>query len=385
MITIQQIVQWFNEIPSQYIWIVDICTILIGVFALHVVLRFIYKRLMPRLQKSRRMWDDAIVYAFYKPFIFLLYVIGITTAINFEKNISKHLPLVNALGTIQQISIIIFFVWFFNRFFKQLAQRLVHPDYKKEPLDKTTVDAATKLITLSLFVLAFLVSLQAFGIPISGVLAFGGGGALVAGLAAKDLLANFFGGFMIYMDRPFSVGDWISSPDKEIEGTVEYIGWRLTRIRTFDKRPLYVPNSIFSTVAIINPSRMSNRRIREVFGIRYCDAPKLPAIVADIEDMLRNHPEIDTRVTLMCKLIHLGDSSLDILVYTFTKTTQWVKFQAIQEDVFLKIVDIIFNKHHAEVSPTTYYLDMRGGLPLEIAGYPPKPTNNKKIKGKSDE
>ena len=103
--------------------------------------------------------------------------------------------------------------------------------------------------------------MQALGYSISGVLAFGGIGGIAVGFAAKDLLANFFGGLMIYLDRPFSVGDWIRSPDKNIEGTVEEIGWRLTRIRTFDKRPLYVPNSTFTQISVENPSRMLNRRI----------------------------------------------------------------------------------------------------------------------------
>ena len=92
--------------------------------------------------------------------------------------------------------------------------------------------------------------------------------------AAKDLLANFFGGLTIYLDRPFAVGDWIRSPDREIEGTVERIGWRLTLIRTFDKRPLYIPNAVFTTIAVENPSRMHNRRIYETIGIRYDDAPE---------------------------------------------------------------------------------------------------------------
>ena len=109
------------------------------------------------------------------------------------------------------------------------------------------------------------------------MLTFGGVGGLIVGLAAKDLLSNFFGGMMIYFDRPFKVGDWIRSPDRQIEGTVERIGWRMTIIRTFDKRPLYVPNSVFSSIVVENPSRMLNRRINETFGLRYQDADKFGA------------------------------------------------------------------------------------------------------------
>ena len=123
--------------------------------------------------------------------------------------------------------------------------------------------------------------MQLFDYSVSGLLAFGGIGGIAVGFAAKDLLANFFGGLMIYLDRPFSVGDWIRSPDKEIEGTVEDIGWRLTRIRTFDKRPLYIPNSIFASISVENPSRMSNRRIYEKIGIRYDDCLLYTSDAAD--------------------------------------------------------------------------------------------------------
>ena len=92
---------------------------------------------------------------------------------------------------------------------------------------------------------------------------------------------------VIYLDRPFKVGEWVRSPDKEIEGTVEEIGWRMTRIRTFDQRPLYVPNATFVSISVENPSRMRNRRIKETIGIRYDDADKMREIITDVVAMLR--------------------------------------------------------------------------------------------------
>src|SRR5690606_30903944 len=109
-----------------------------------------------------------------------------------------------------------------------------------------TAKAISKLLKAAAIITAMLVLLQSLGFSVSGVLAFGGIGGIAIGFAARDLLANFFGALMLYFDRPFAVGDWVRSPDREIEGTVEDIGWRLTRIRTFDQRPLYVPNSIFA-------------------------------------------------------------------------------------------------------------------------------------------
>lgn len=144
--------------------------------------------------------------------------------------------------------------------------------------------------------------LDQFGVSLSGVIAFGGIGGIAIGFAAKDLLANFFGAIMLYLDRPFSVGDWIKSPDREIEGTVTHIGWRLTKIRTFESRMLYVPNSIFSNIAIENPSRMSNRRIFETIGLRYNDIQKAGVIIEKINKMLETHQDIDNKKTLMVNL-----------------------------------------------------------------------------------
>jgi MscS family membrane protein len=232
-------------------------------------------------------------------------------------------------------------------------------------VDRTTADAVAKLLRLIVFILAGLTVLQSSGVSISGILAFGGIGGIAVGFAAKDLLANFFGGLMVYMDRPFHVGDWVRSPDKEIEGTVEQIGWRLTRIRTFDQRPLYVPNATFTSISVENPSRMRNRRIYEHVGVRYDDVDKVKAIVDEVREMLRHHPEIDTQQTLIVQLNRFGPYSLDFMVYTFTKTTQWVQYHEIKQDVMLKIAEIIL-RHGAEFAFPTQTLHMapaQGSLP----------------------
>ena len=201
--------------------------------------------------------------------------------------------------------------------------------------------------------------MQTFGLSLSGLLTFGGVGGLIVGLAAKDLLSNFFGGMMIYFDRPFKVGDWIRSPDRTIEGTVERIGWRMTIIRTFDKRPLYVPNSVFSNIVVENPSRMLNRRIKETIGIRYDDASKLEVIITDIQTMLENHPDIDTKQTLFVNFNAFGPSSLDFIIYTFTKTVSWVRYQQVKQDVLLKVLNII-HQHGGDVAFPTQTLKMEG-------------------------
>ena len=209
-----------------------------------------------------------------------------------------------------------------------------------------------------MLILVILTVMQLFDYSVSGLLAFGGIGGIAVGFAAKDLLANFFGGLMIYLDRPFSVGDWIRSPDKEIEGTVEDIGWRLTRIRTFDKRPLYIPNSIFASISVENPSRMSNRRIYEKIGIRYDDVSKMNTIVTEVKLMLQKHEQIDNEQTLMVNFNKFSESSIDFFIYTFTKTTDWVYFHEIKQEILLKVAEIIENAGAEVAFPTsTIHLD----------------------------
>ncbi|MGB1558200.1 MAG: mechanosensitive ion channel family protein, partial [Oceanococcaceae bacterium] len=204
---------------------------------------------------------------------------------------------------------------------------------------------------------AFLIILQTLGYSISGVLAFGGLGGMAVAFAAKDLLANFFGGAMVYMDKPFKVGEWVRSPDRSIEGTVEHIGWRTTRIRRFDKRPITVPNGVFTSLVIENPSRMTNRRINETVGIRYSDAEKMGAITDAVRDYLRSSSDIDQQQTIIVNFNAFGPSSLDFFFYCLTTTTNWVEFHRVKHAVMLKVLQII-EEHGAEVAFPTRTLEI---------------------------
>ena len=350
---------WFNILPVRYSWVLQVALVFIITLTIRLTTKFIYHKTLPKLKNTERIWDDVLIVSLYKPLKLFIWFIGLLFVYKFlAAAYPKALPL-SIIHPAKVLGFIFFIIWFVNGFIQKMELRLIEQaKQNKVKLEKTSIDAFSKFLRLIIIIIGLLFILQASGISLSVVMAFSGGGAIVIGLAAKDILANFFGGLMIYLDRPFSVGDWIASPDKEIEGTVEYIGWRLTKIRTFNKRPLYVPNAMFSTLAIQNPSRMTNRRIKTTLGLRYCDAPRVASIVKDIEEMLRNHHEIDTRQTLFVKLVGFGESSLNILIYTFTKTTQWVKFQAIQEDIFLKIINIIYDKHEASMAFPTRTIEM---------------------------
>ena len=221
---------------------------------------------------------------------------------------------------------------------------------------ETSIKGFEKLSTFIILSLLFLSSLKTLGYSISSVLALSGIAGIAVSLAAKDVLSNILGGLFLYFDRPFAVGDWISSPDRNIEGTVEKLGIRQTKIRTFDKRPLYVPNAIFSNIIVENPTRMTNRRIYETFGVRYEDAQRIEPILEDIRAWLANNDLIDQKSLTMVHLDQFAPSSLDCFVYTFTKTRDWQEYHVIKQQVLLNILSII-EKHGASCAFPTRTLE----------------------------
>lgn len=315
-----------------------------------------------KFSQTRNLWDDALLHAARRPVVAFVWLQGVYWAAEVAHRYSDA-EIFKANQSLLQIGFIFVLVWAVLRLIKEGEGILTSPLKMKKPMDYTTVNAVSKLSRAVVIITAVLIAMQSMGYSISGVLAFGGVGGIAVGFAAKDLLANFFGGFIIHLDRPFKVGDWVRSPDRNIEGTVEHIGWRLTTIRTFDKRPLYVPNAAFTTIAVENPSRMTNRRIYETIGIRYADVGQMATIVADIKAMLQEHEDIDSDETLIVNFLAFNASSLDIMVYTFTKTTQWVRFHEVKQDVLLKISDII-EGYGAEVAFPTRTLHLPDGVRL---------------------
>lgn len=248
-------------------------------------------------------------------------------------------PLVNFI-TIALIALILMRKLF------QLANRLEKTQIKKGS-DPTSARIVARVFKTTVFVIMVLLFGEHFGLSLSGLMAFGGIGGIAIGMAGKDILSNFFSGLMLYFDRPFNIGDWVSSPDRNIEGTVVEIGWRITKIITFDHRPLYIPNSVFSSISVENPGRMTNRRIKTEIGLRYEDSDKIGAIVDDIRTMLQQDENIDTSQTLLVYFDAFADSSLNIMVYCFTKTTVWAEWLAAQQGVYLKIIEIV-KRHGAD-------------------------------------
>ena len=352
----EELIDWLVAQQADGDWVVKSFVVIFASLFLNYILGKFFDHLQVQSEKTRNLWDDSLIASAKKPVRYFVLLIG--ARIVFKLMETEFEPgTVELIRSAFKVGVIALFAWFAVRFISEAEHNLKTPGYTKEPMDATTVTAISKLLRASVIITAVLVVAQSMGYSVSGVLAFGGIGGIAVGFAAKDLLANFFGGLMIYMDRPFSVGDWVRSPDRQIEGTVEHIGWRLTCIRTFDKRPLYVPNSMFTSIALENPSRMSHRRIYETMGVRYDDVDKVPGILVDVKAMLMKHEDIDETQTLIVNFNQYGASSLDFFIYTFTKTTNWIEYHRVKEDVLLKVAAIV-KQHGAQFAFPTRTLHL---------------------------
>lgn len=178
--------------------------------------------------------------------------------------------------------------------------------------------------------------LQNLGYSVSSLLAgLGIGGAAIA-FASKDAIANVFGSIVIFIDRPFQVGDWVQIG--EVEGTVEAVRLRVTAVRTFAGSLITVPNSQMTTTAIQNWSRMPKRRLKLDIGVTYGTPPqKLEAAVQGIREIIAADERFDHEFYLV-NLNGLGESSLNLFVYAFTKTTNWAEYMVIQQDFLLAVL-----------------------------------------------
>ena len=216
-------------------------------------------------------------------------------------------------------------------------QRLIPGNSSKD--QAMLISLLERLLTIAVVITTLAALMVTFGVSTAAVGALLGGAGIGIGFGTQQISQNFLSGFMLFFNRPFSEGDWIVT--SKIEGTVERIGWYHTQIRTFDRRPLYIPNSVFATTAIENPGRMYNRRIKASISLRYEDLNRIEIITKKVKSMLINHSSIDKDQTILVNFNEWDSSSINMLVYCFTKTTEWKKWLDIQQEIFLEIANIV--------------------------------------------
>ncbi|MBP6142693.1 MAG: mechanosensitive ion channel family protein [Proteocatella sp.] len=270
-----------------------------------------------------------------------------------QKNLMADYPLllsfVIKMYRLTIILCIIYFIYAAVPVIMSAFNRLKHPD--SILLDDTLLIFFAKIIKAVIVIIAVLIVLGEFGVNINGLITGVGLGGLTFALAAQDTASNIFGGLVIISDKPFAVGDWIQTAS--IEGTVEDISFRSTRIRTFDDALLVVPNSTLSSASITNWSKMNKRKVKFNIGLTYNTAPsQVKNIIADIETFLNSHKDIVSDTPLV-KLDEFGSSSLNIIVMFFTSQTSLAELKRVREEINYEILDVVHRHESSFAFPST--------------------------------
>lgn len=330
-------------ISGQLGWAVQIAVVLV----LTLLVSLLSRRLL-RTGASPSSLREGVVIAARAPLRLFIWLGGIGVMLDIIQA-QYRLSIIDTLLALRPSLHIIILCWFLLRLNAAMPKVLALKERAPSP---STTSLIEKIFAITILTVGMLMILPTFGISVSGILAFGGIGGIVVGMAAKDMLSNFFGAMMIHLDRPFAVGDWVSLPEKSIEGDVEHIGWRQVVIRTFDKRQVFIPNALLSNIILVNPGRMTHRRILETIGIRYDDIEKLPAIVEEVKQFLQQHKALDQAPGVVVNMNAFSAYSVDFVVSAYTKKTKWADFLPIKQDVLLEINKIITRHQAAIAFPT---------------------------------
>ncbi len=316
--------------------------IAILIFSLFILLRRLFRkivifRLKALTEKTETKVDDHVFQALEEPIQFIPIVLGIFLA-------TEYLQLSGDFEAIAERfnrSLIVFVIFWG-------VIRCVRPmSFLLRKLEKVftseMMDWLLKAIRGAFIFIGAATILEIWGIKVGPIIAGLGLFGVAVALGAQDLFKNLISGILIIAEQRFMKGDWILV-NGVVEGTVENIGFRSTLVRRFDKAPVFVPNANLSDQSVINFSAMTHRRIYWKIGVEYrTTVEQLRSIRDAIEHYILNTPEFvkPPEVPTFVRIDTFNESSIDIMVYCFTKTTKWGEWLEIKETLAYRIKEIV--------------------------------------------
>ena len=316
--------------------------IILGVFVMSLIIRSAFAKIIvfkikKIVQKTGNKVDDHLFDALISP-LKLLPVIFVFIFISLYIKIDSQLGFY--FEKINRTLATVFVFWFIHQALLPLSQAF---QKLEELLSKALVIWLTRSLKYLIIFLGIVAVLEIWGIKIGPVIAGLGLFGVAVALGAQDLFKNLISGILIIMEKRFQLGDVIEVPGHAM-GTVEHIGFRSTLIRQFDTTSISLPNYVFSDSAILNYSQRKYRRIKWIIGLTYnTSVEQLSNICNEIQSTIKKSDEfiVNEEYQLFVRVEKFNDSSIDILIYTFTSTNDWDKYLAIKEKLALSIKIIV--------------------------------------------
>jgi len=327
-----------KEIVGIALWqiLMAVFLIIIGLSFKRISDHIFERRLIPFLKKTRPDIDHLFFEALSKPLGFIILLAGIAGA--FAVLPLPEKPNINGFVFVcLKIIAAIIVIWFLFRIIDISLKYIARIANRTESkLDEQMLPFISKAVKIVIFLMLALWVLQLSGYNISSLLAGLGIGGLAVALGLQDTLSNFFGSISIFADRPFIVGDMVKIGD--IQGTVEEIGFRSTRIRTLEATLVSIPNKTVANSIIDNLSRRSKRRVEQTIGLTYSTTvEQIEKVVSSIREIISRDEEVDPELVLV-NFSNFGDSSLDITIIYFIKSADFREYLAVKERINLAIM-----------------------------------------------
>lgn len=319
-----------------------------------VFFRFVVSSLRTMTRKTKSELDDLVLHAVEKPLEFGFVVVGFYVA-------GQVLPMSAAasdtLDTFIRSLISLTLFWVLFRAIDPLSSFMDRgiAMLGSSSMRDTMKGFFVKLAKFVVICLGIAAVFQEWGFNVAALLGSLGLMGMAVALGAREFIANLFAGLTIFLDRMFEKGNWIRTPD--VDGIVEDIGFRATKVRQFDKALVTIPNSRLAGEALVNFSRMTNRRIYWIIGVEYrTTRDQLRLIVQDMLEYLKSHPDFETdpaRTRTFVFVDAFDASSINIMLYCFTKTTEWGEWLACKERLAYRVKDIVEGHGAAFAFPST--------------------------------
>ncbi len=328
--------------------IVSLVIFLLFYLLRRLIARFILNRLSRIVSKTSNQIDDAVIEVLDGPLKFLPVVLGFFIASSYldvSDNNQDFLDLLN------RTLITIFIFWLLHQLIIPFSFVIKNFESK---ISKPLVDWTLKGLKILVIVLGAVAILELWGIRVGPVIAGLGLFGVAVALGAQDLFKNLISGIMILMEKRFTVGDVILVSG-EVEGVVEQIGFRSTLVRRFDSTPVMVPNYKFAEQSVTNYTRRHHRRIRWLIGLEYrTSIDQLKNIRDEINNLIEKDDNFakNQNASFYVRIDSFSDSSIDMLVQTFTVTNEWAEFLKIKENLAVKIIEIVENNEAGFAFPS---------------------------------